>query len=163
MEKLNAQTFAVKTNEEYRAILSEIEFLKKNNREIEDAMLGLMEEEENLKASMAQIKAETQQFAVQNRTRIAELESESASLKEKKTRAKIDLENNFAKLPEDVRALYRRIAKSRGRAVCLISDNTCTGCYANVTHQVLNEVKKGNKIILCDNCGRILVYAEPAK
>ena len=42
IDKLNTQTFAVKTNEEYRAILNEIEFLKKNNREIEDEMLGMM-------------------------------------------------------------------------------------------------------------------------
>jgi predicted nucleic acid-binding Zn-ribbon protein len=163
IEKLNTQTFAVKTNEEYRAILNEIEFLKKNKRTIEDAMLGLMEEEENLRASIDKKRAETQEFVEKNRTRIAELENESDSMKEKKNRAHIDMENNFAKLPGDIKELYKRIANSRGRAVCLISDNTCTGCYANVTHQVLNELKKGNKIILCDNCGRILIYADSEK
>ena len=32
IEKLNSQTFAVKTNEEYRAILHEVEFLKTENK-----------------------------------------------------------------------------------------------------------------------------------
>jgi len=45
----------------------------------------------------------------------------------------------------------------------MISDNTCTGCYANLTHQFLNELKKHNKILVCGNCGRILVYSESAQ
>lgn len=158
INKLNTQTFAVKTNEEYRAMLNEIEFLKKNNHEIEDEMLGIMEEEEKLATSINQIRNETEEYIHKNRTRISGLTEESEKLKEKQTAARINLENNFGKLPEDMKVLYNRVAKSRGRAVCLITDNTCTGCYANLTHQFLNELKKRNKILVCGNCGRILVY-----
>jgi predicted nucleic acid-binding Zn-ribbon protein len=163
INKLNTQTFAVKTNEEYRAILNEIEYLKKCNHEIEDAMISIMEEEEKLKTSINQIRTETQDFVKSNQAKIAALEKESESMKEKKTEARINFDNNFAKLPEDVKELYKRIAKSRGKAVCLISDNTCRGCYANLTHQFLNELKKRNRILVCDNCGRILIYDDSAK
>src|SRR4030042_1617249 len=50
--KLNSQTFAVKTNDEYRAILNEIEFLKQENKKIEEAMMVILEEEEALKDSI---------------------------------------------------------------------------------------------------------------
>ncbi len=163
IEKLNTQTFAVKTNEEYRAILNEVEYLKKCNREIEDAMISIMEEEEKLKTSINQIRNEIQDFIARNRAKIAELEQESESMKEKKAEARINFDNNFAKLPNDVKELYLRIAKSRGKAVCLISDNTCKGCYANLTHQFLNELKKRNRILVCDNCGRILIYEDSEK
>jgi len=156
--KLNTQTFAVKTNEEYRALLKEVEFLKHRNHDIEDEMLGIMEEEEKIRSSINQIRIETEEYIAKAQTRIADLDKESELLKEKQTVAKVDLENNFSKLPDDVKELYNRIAKFRGKAVCLIIDNTCTGCFANLTHQFLNELKKGNKILLCDNCGRILVY-----
>jgi predicted nucleic acid-binding Zn-ribbon protein len=159
INKLNTQTFAVKTNEEYRAILNEIEFLKKNNREIEDEMLTIMEEEEKLATSINGIRNETEEFIQKNQTRISELNKESDEMKEKQTMARVNLDNNFGKLPADVKILYNRIAKSRGKAVCLIIDNTCTGCYANLTHQFLNELKKRNKILVCGNCGRILVYS----
>jgi len=156
--KLNTQTFAVKTNEEYRALLSEVEFLKKRNHEIEDEMIGIMEEEENIRRSINDIRTETDEYSTKAQARIADLQNESETLKEKKNAARVELENNLSKLPDDVKELYNRIAKSRGRAVCLISDNTCTGCFANLTHQFLNELKKRNVILLCGNCGRILVY-----
>ena len=158
INKLNTQTFAVKTNEEYRAMLNEIEFLKKNTHEIEDEMLGIMEEEEKLETSINQIRNETEEFIHKNRARISGLTEESEKMKEKHTAARINLENNFGKLSADVKVLYNRVAKSRGRAVCLITDTTCTGCYANLTHQFLNELKKRNKTLVCGNCGRILVY-----
>ena len=158
ISKLNTQTFAVKTNEEYRAILNEVDFLKKKNGEIEDSMLGLLEEEEKLKSSIGNTRTETEEYITKKKERINELKEEGESASEKQTNAKNNFENSFAALPDDLKELYNRIARVRDKAVCLISDNTCTGCYANLTHQFLNELKKRNKILLCDNCGRILVY-----
>ncbi|UCD06643.1 MAG: hypothetical protein JSV98_05280 [candidate division WOR-3 bacterium] len=158
MEKLNTQTFAVKTNEEYRAILNEVDFLKKRNKEIEDEMLGFMEEEEKLKNSIDAIRAETKEFTDSTRSKITELENRRESLTEQQKSAEANLMDNLTKLPDDVRTLYKRIAEVRDKTVCAIVDNTCTGCYANLTHQFLNELKKRNRILLCDNCGRILVY-----
>ncbi len=163
INKLNTQTFAVKTNEEYRAIINEVEFLKKNNREIEDEMLGMMEEEEKLAKSMDQLRNETDEFIRKNQDKISELTTESQRMEEKQAAAKLALKDNFGKLPGDVQALYTRVAKSRGKAVCMIIDNTCTGCYANLPHQFLNELKKRNKILVCSNCGRILVYSNSAQ
>lgn len=159
INKLNTQTFAVKTNEEYRAILSEVEFLKKNNHNIEEEMLGLMEEEEKLTKSINGLRKETEEFVQANQNRISELKAESEAMTEKQKMARVNLENDFGKLPEEIKVLYKRIAQSRGRAVCLIIDNTCTGCFANIPHQFLNELKQRNQVLVCGNCGRILVYS----
>ena len=148
----------VKTNEEYRAILNEVDFLKQKNKEIEDEMLGFMEEEEKLNNSIDAIRAETKEFTDATKSRIAELKQRSESLTEQQKIAEANLNDNIAKLPEDVKVLYKRVAKVRDKTVCAIVDNTCTGCYANLTHQFLNELKKRNKILLCETCGRILVY-----
>jgi predicted nucleic acid-binding Zn-ribbon protein len=158
MGKLNTQTFAVKTNEEYRAILSEIDFLKKRNREIEDEMIGLMEEEEKLKNTIDTARVETKDYTNTTKGRISDLTQKIQTLKERLAMAKANLDDHFAELPKDVKELYRRIANVRDKAVCAIIDNTCTGCYANLTHQFLNELKQRNTILLCGNCGRILVY-----
>ncbi len=156
--KLNTQTFAVKTNEEYRAILNEIDFIRKKNHEIEDEMIVMMEEEEKLKASIDRIRAEATEFTQTTKEKIAGLRGDGEALTEKLRLAKAELERNLGLLPQDVKALYGRINNVRGKAVCPIVDNTCTGCFANIPHQMLNEVKQRNKIVLCDNCGRILVY-----
>ena len=158
MEKLNTQTFAVKTNEEYRAILNEVDFLKKRNKEIEDEMIGFMEEEEKLNNSIDAIRTETKEYTDATQARITELKKKNESLTEQQETAAAKFDDYFNQLPDDVKTLYKRIAKVRDKTVCAIVDNTCTGCYANLTHQFLNELKKRNRILVCDNCGRILVY-----
>ncbi|MBE0433643.1 hypothetical protein IBX73_09295 [candidate division WOR-3 bacterium] len=156
--KLNAQTFAIKTNEEYRAVLNEIDFLKQRNKEIEDGMIDLMEEEEKLKNSIDRMRAETGEFTARTRDSIAALKQRIGELTKRQGEARAAFDRDFDQMPEDARNLYARVTKVRDKAVCSIVDNTCTGCFANLTHQFLNELKKRNKILLCDNCGRILVY-----
>jgi predicted nucleic acid-binding Zn-ribbon protein len=161
INKLNTQTFAVKTNEEYRAILNEVEFLKKSNSEVEDEMLTILEEEEKIENSIDKSRTESKEYVDTKKAKIDDLRNECESMQEKQKTAEVRLEDNLAKLPDDLKELYGRIARVRGTAVCMITDNTCTGCYANLTHQFLNELKKRNKILICGNCGRILVYTEP--
>jgi hypothetical protein len=158
IEKLNSQTFAVKTNEEYRAILSEIDFLKKANRKIEDEMIEFLEEEETLKKATSNLEKETKDLIDKKKNEIETLRKTREDLLAKKEQAEKSFQEHFQSLPQDIQNIYTRIHTVRDKAVCRIENNTCTGCYANLPHQVMNELKKRNKLILCDNCGRILIY-----
>jgi predicted nucleic acid-binding Zn-ribbon protein len=159
IHKLNTQTSAVKTNEEYRALISEVEFLKKENKKIEDEMIGLLEEEEQLKKTLGAFTEETNAIISEKKKKIDELESERATLSAQLETAQRNYETYFGKLTPDLKDLYKKISKVRGNAVSIIVDETCTGCSSILTPQLFNELKKRNNIILCDNCGRILVYA----
>lgn len=159
-KKLNQQVFSVKTNEEYRAILTEIEFLKQNNKKTEDEMMKLLEEEDQLKREIDKYGRETKEYVSKRNSEIEALKKRSLELEEKKKIDSYAYEDDLKKLPVDVRKVYVRIAKARGNAICLVTDNTCTGCYANLTHQFLNDLKKHDRIILCESCGRILIYRQ---
>ena len=158
--KLNSQIFSVKTNEEYRAILNEVDFLKKENEKTEDEMINLLEEEEKLKGSIAQHETETKDFTKKKGAEIVNIKEHSEQLTEYLAQLNADFETSSGKLPAEIRELYNKTRKFRGNAVCLIHDETCTGCYANLTPQFLNELKKRDSLLLCDNCGRILVYVD---
>ena len=157
MSKLNNQTFAVKTNEEYRALINEIDYLKKANKKVEDEMINLLEEEEKSKNTIGKTEAES--FVDKKANEISELKRNREELTKKSEQMKISFDEYFNKLPDDVTELYNKIKKVRGNVVCLIDNETCTGCYANLTLQFFNELKKKEEILLCDNCGRILIYA----
>ncbi|KPJ74027.1 hypothetical protein AMJ52_02190 [candidate division TA06 bacterium DG_78] len=161
--KLNSQTFSVKTNEEYRAIIAEIDYLKKENEKIEDEMMVLLEEEEQLKSAVSELEEETKNIVESKQNEIKNLEKEHEELMTKQQQAKISFDEHFKKLPQDTQEVYRRISNVRDRVVCVITDTTCTGCYANLTFQFLNELKKRNKILLCGNCGRILIFVPSTK
>ncbi len=158
MNKLNQQTFAVKTNEEYRALINEIDYLKQENKRIEDEMINLLEEEEKLKNTISKIENETEDLVNERTREMNELAKGEKELIEKSEQLQISFDEHFMELPIDVRELYNKIKRVRGKVVCLIRNETCTGCYANLTPQFLNELKRRKEILLCDSCGRILVY-----
>jgi predicted nucleic acid-binding Zn-ribbon protein len=159
INKLNQQIHSVKTNEEYRAILKEIEFLKNTRLAIEEEMINLLEEEEKLKGSIGELEKETKEFVQAKTLEIQRLESEQKEISEEQTKKRFMFEDEIKKLPEDIRKVYERISNARERAICIVTDDgICTGCYTNITPQTLNELKKRNKFILCDSCGRILIY-----
>ena len=157
--KLNSQTFAVKTNEEYRAIVHEVEFLKTENKRIEDEMMALLEEEERIRTTLGTIEAETRQFLADRRADIEHFHARTEELKQQLAQAEHNYRTYFGQLPDAIQAQYRNIKKVRGQAVCVVTDETCPGCSSILTPQFLNELKKRKEVLLCDNCGRMLVYA----
>ncbi len=62
-------------------------------------------------------------------------------------------------LPKTMSAMYRRI-RSRirdGVAVAEARNGACTACYMALRPQIMADVRRGEEIITCDNCNRILV------
>lgn len=57
---------------------------------------------------------------------------------------------------------YNKLLISRdGIAIAsVLPDNSCSACNIRLTHQRLNEIKMYTKLVLCDNCVRILYIPE---
>jgi predicted nucleic acid-binding Zn-ribbon protein len=53
---------------------------------------------------------------------------------------------------------YERMRDSRlkSNAVVRVINGVCQGCFLVVTKSVIMQLKKGNNLILCEHCGRIL-------
>jgi len=61
------------------------------------------------------------------------------------------------KIPSDQVTLYLKIYKrNSGIALSPVSEEFCSLCHMRIRPQVINELKGKEKIILCENCGRIL-------
>ena len=59
---------------------------------------------------------------------------------------------------------YKRIrgAARNGLAVVQIDRDSCGGCFSNIPPQRQMEIKMHKKVIVCENCGRILVDSDIA-
>ena len=61
----------------------------------------------------------------------------------------------------DYLSRYERILKNKdGLGIVKVIDHTCGGCFMHLTEQVLNELKKCEQIISCDQCARILYLVD---
>ena len=57
---------------------------------------------------------------------------------------------------------YERIRKGRrGIAVAEAVDGRCVACHMAMRLQYLQDLRKGDQVLLCESCGRILYYNPP--
>lgn len=69
----------------------------------------------------------------------------------------------FVTLPTQLAAVYNRLSeRSRdGIAVAEVVNGSCSACFMSLRPQMQVEVKRGDQIITCDSCSRILYMRTP--
>ena len=168
VRKHSGELNSVKSNDAYKALVSEIEAAKKEKILLEDQVLVLMETIETLQKGAKAAEAEAQKVRAELDVLDRALDAEEAELKAKAEAKKTEREAFVAGLPNDARARYEAIQRGRPGflAVVPVKDMVCGGCRTGLTPNLVNPVMKGKEIVTCDSCSRILYIvpkpAEPA-
>jgi uncharacterized protein len=157
ISKYRDQSLDVKTNEQYKALMHEIQFAEQEISGNEDRILELMlnseAREKEVKAAEAELKAETAEIEkekIEARERTAKDEKELADWTAKRETAR-------AAVDPDLLRHYDRVLKFRGSGIAEVRDHKCTGCSVVLRPQTYQEVREG-KTLSCDSCQRILYY-----
>jgi len=159
IKKYEKQSDNVKNNREFEAINKEIEMqqleVKLCEKHIKDANEEIAEKAISLEKAKKAIGAKE---GVLN-TKKGELEKIiAANEKEEKHFNKMAAE---ARNHVDDRLLtsYDKIRKSyrNGLAVVPVERDACGGCFYSIPPQKQSEIKQHKKVMVCENCGRILV------
>jgi predicted nucleic acid-binding Zn-ribbon protein len=162
ISKLKDQMLGAKTNEVYRAFQHEIEYCEKEIRRFEDRILELMGEaeplEKNVKAAEIALKAEKAEVeAEKNQARERTAADQKAAAELQKERAAI-----VADVTPAVYKNYERVRKGRaGVAVAEVVEGRCTACHIVLRLQYFQDLKRGESILTCESCNRILYYNPP--
>lgn len=156
--KYREQSAKVKTNDEYRALMHEVEFAEKEIRACEDKILDLMvaleAAEKDLKAAEADLKAETaavEKEKAEARDRTAEDEKLLQGLGGQRTQLRTGV-------TESTLAHYDRLMRQRKSAIAEARDQRCQTCFVLMRPQTWQEVATNEQIITCSSCARILYY-----
>jgi uncharacterized protein len=121
----------------------------------------LMEQADVLKAQIAAEEKETAAAKASIARQIADLESKQATLSNRLEDLKKEREELAAKVEEDLLDRFNRLFTSKGdAAVVALEHDVCTGCHMKVTTATTVQVKAGREIVSCEQCGRILYFAE---
>jgi predicted nucleic acid-binding Zn-ribbon protein len=159
--KYRSQSSSVKTNDEYRALMHEVEFAEKAIRGCEDKILDLMvaleAEEKGLKTAEADLKteaADVEKEKAEARSRTAEDEKLLKGLGEQRAQLRTGVSDSTL-------AHYDRLMRQRKSAIAEARDQRCQTCFVLMRPQTWQEVKTNEQIITCSSCARILFY-DPA-
>jgi predicted nucleic acid-binding Zn-ribbon protein len=161
ISKYRDQSLDVKTNDQYKALLHEIQFAEKEIAATEDKILELMvnadARDKQVKAAQAELKeeaAEIEKEKEEARKRTAEDEKQLTEWRGKRDQMR-------AGVNEDLLRHYERVAKFRGSGISEVRDHKCMACQVMLRPQIYNDVRTGQQTVICDSCQRIL-YFNPA-
>jgi hypothetical protein len=162
IKKYEKQSENVKNNREFEAINKEMEMqqleVKLAEKHIKDANEEIAEKIKVLDIAKKQIankegvlnnkKGELQKI-------IGDTEIEENQYKELSGEARAALDERLLFSYDRIRNNYRN-----GLAVVPVLRDSCGGCFNAIPPQKQSEIKQHKKIIVCENCGRILVDEE---
>jgi hypothetical protein len=156
------QLYQVKTNEQYRAMLKEIEGEEANSRKIEDQILEKMIEAEDIQEHVQEAAARLDGEKARVAAEIKRLQDERQKDMDESESLQARRKEVAAALSAPVLALYERIRTYRtGAAVAEVRDGLCTACNVRLRPQVYNEIRISQSVMTCENCSRIQYYIEP--
>lgn len=156
------QLYEVKTNEQYKAMLKEIDGEEGKIRGFEDQVLDKMIEAEQLEKlihdAASRLDAEKARVAGE----VRELQSLRQADVEERDRLQAQRQRDEASVEPQVLDHYERVRKARrGVAVAEVRGGLCTGCNVLLRPQLYNETRGNVSVLTCENCSRILYYVEP--
>jgi predicted nucleic acid-binding Zn-ribbon protein len=156
ISKYRDQSLDVKTNEQYKALMHEIQFAEQEIAATEDKILELMlntdARDKEVKAAQAEMKAETAEIEKEKedaRRRTAEDEKLLADARGKRDQIRSGIN-------EELLRHYERVSKFRGSGLAEVQGQKCMGCQVMLRPQTYNDVLNGKTTVVCDSCQRIL-------
>jgi len=157
--KSNEKLRMVKTNKEYNLFLREVDDNKKRKDVLETELLEYFDEKEEMEKIVQETEKEFHLLKDQ-------IEAEQKEIEKKSKNDRVLLDKYVAR-QEDIgktldTSLMQRFAKiskmNNGSAVVSVENEVCMGCFMNIPPQLYIEVQRGNLLISCPQCSRILYH-----
>jgi predicted nucleic acid-binding Zn-ribbon protein len=162
VSKLRDQMLLAKTNEQYRAFQHEIEYCEKEIRKHEDRILDLMGEAEPLEANVKKAEAALKQEKQQVESEKAHAREATAKDEKLLQELQAERETAVAALKPAVYNTYVRIRKKwSGAVVAEVVGGRCSACQIMLRPQFNQDLRRGEDMMFCESCGRILYYNPP--
>jgi uncharacterized protein len=158
IETYKKQQLSIKTNKQYDALTKEIETAEQTIEENEQAIEQFINKSIEVKARREELQNQVDDLTTDlasKKTELQEimtttLEEEQSYLKRRNAIVK-NIDNDHIESYNTIRG-----AKS-GRAVVPVLNRSCSGCHNVVPPQLVLEIRKDDRFIICEHCGRILI------
>lgn len=160
VERAERNLMSSKKPDEYTAAIREADAARKQISTLETQILEQMEALEKAQASLDERADEIASLNSDRDARLQSFDEETQQQAEKLATDRRERERLLGVLPKPMGALYNRIsARIRdGVAVAEARNGACMACFMSLRPQAMAQVRRGDEVMTCDNCNRILYY-----
>lgn len=159
-DKFEQDKTRVRNEKEYTAVLREIDATRKHIGTLETEILKRMEELEKLDAELAARAPDVERMRAEVDLILAALDEERDAANRQLSEFLERRKKLSGKMPRALFASYDRMSRlGRGQALAEVRSNgICLACRVRVRPKIFSDVRKGDQLVTCENCGRILYY-----
>ena len=160
-ERADRNLMSARKQDEYTAAIREADAARRQISTLETAVLEQMEALEQSEKELKERAPEAEKLGAEMEAHLKAFDEQAQTRQQELAAARAERERLLKELPKAMSALYNRIsARIRdGIAVAEARNGACTACFMSLRPQVMADVRRGNEVITCDNCNRILYYA----
>lgn len=149
----------IKTQKEYLAVSKEITSARKMKIELEEQLLQKIAQLEQLKGEIEESQVNLESLEGNIAAQKSEVQAKVDSLDSGISVDQAAREEKVKTLPPAIVKRYGKLREMRrGVAVVEARDGNCLGCNINLPPQLYNTLFRGDELITCPHCQRMVVY-----
>jgi len=158
LERADRNLKHAQNSKEYETAMRETDALQKQIQAFETQIVESMEESEGVEKELADRAEEISTLDAKRAEALKEFDTQIAAERKEFEAESAKRHDAFTTLPTRLASIYDRLAqRSRdGIAVAEVINGSCSACNISLRPQVQLNVKKGDEIITCENCTRIM-------
>lgn len=162
LERADRNLKHAQNQKEYETAMREMDALQKQIAAFETQLLEKMSAIEELEKELEGRADEISSLDAKRSDALNAFDTELSGEKSRLETAARSRDEVFKTLPTQLASVYNRLAqRSRdGIAVAEVVNGSCSACFMSLRPQMQVEVKRGDQIITCESCSRIL-YTTP--
>ena len=159
--KFQSQQMQVKSNREYDALKHEIEGLGTQISGFEDAVLEILERSEVIAREIADEEKSLKAANERLKQEVALLDQKAEGLRASIAQKSAERSKLIEGMEASLLTRYERIRDVKdGLAVATVQKGACGGCFRRIPPQEMQILKRNDRIMSCEGCGRILIWRE---
>lgn len=160
VRKHSAELNGLKSNEAYRAMIGEIDKAKQDRSLLEDEILQLMDKVDQAQRTWRERETAAKSVEGERQKAISDLEAKQKSLEEQIVQKQKERDELATGYPKPIMQRYQTLRQGKRISVVVpIKAEQCSGCHMKLSPNLINEVKRGQMVMFCEHCSRI-VYLE---
>ncbi len=159
IQKLQTQSVMVKKNDEYKALLAEIDHHKDKISDFETTEIEAMDRLDAAKVKFKELEKQFDARISSLKEEINELKTLDGEIKEEIEKMKQGRPAYSSRIANEVLRDYNRLLQNGRPPLVPVSNSCCGNCHLKLTPNTLNQARKSG-VTLCDNCYYMLYLDE---
>jgi predicted nucleic acid-binding Zn-ribbon protein len=161
LKKLEAKQGSIKKVEEFNALTQEMSSTERERINTEQMTSDLIDKKNTEEEILQKIKQTLQSSEESSKNleqdilnNIKMINKEGQDLKKEREAMTVSAD------PEIMKIYERLLQNKKDRVIVPMENRICSGCHIALTAQHENAVRKGERLVFCEHCARILYWEE---